>query len=65
MSLLSWNACTYKLNGPSSPRRDTDEDDHIDDCSQAHGKSAEKERLCWVADHGEPDIRIDDVTQDR
>lgn len=46
------------------PRRDTDEDPHLDDGGKAHGNGAEEEGIVRVLYHDAPDLGIEGVSED-
>ena len=53
----------YKLNGPRTPSLNAYKGHHVDDCGKAHGKGTKKERLNGVPDHGNPNLRVQGVTE--
>ena len=59
-SSLDWK---YQSDEMIPPRRDTNENDHVDNRRQTHGKRADEKRLCRVPDHCEPYFGIDGVAE--
>ena len=46
---------------PRRPGGHADEDEHVDDGGEAHGKGAQEQGLGRMADHGEPYFRIERI----
>jgi hypothetical protein len=49
----------------TSPRGDTNQSEHVDNCGKSHRKGPEEERLHRVPYHEAPCSRIESISQDR